>query len=112
MIDAPGHQAEDNPSDDPHDRQQHVSRSTTFTMYHFEAPSDFKIPISRVRSITAVYIDWKITRNPTTTATPITILMARSNPGRLSGVIIERYSGIERTEYFSMPGISWIDFST
>ena len=34
-----------------------VSRSTTLTMYHFDAPSDFRIPISRVRSITAVYID-------------------------------------------------------
>jgi hypothetical protein len=33
-----------------------VSLTITFTMYHFEAPSDFKIPISHVRSLTAVYI--------------------------------------------------------
>ena len=33
-----------------------VSRSTTFTMYNFVAPRDFRIPISRVRSMTAVYI--------------------------------------------------------
>src|ERR1039458_4812927 len=89
-----------------------VSRSTTLTMYHFDAPIDFKIPISRVRSITAVYIDWKITKKPTTTATQITTLIARSNPGRLSGVIVDRYSGMERTEYFSIPGICKIAFST
>src|SRR5579862_12553 len=89
-----------------------VSRRTTFTMYHLEAPIDFRMPISRVRSITAVYIAWKITRNPTTTATPITISIARLNPGRLSGVIIDRYSAIERTEYCSMPGFCLISFVT
>ncbi len=36
----------------------------TFTMYKFEAPMDFRIPISRVRSMTAVYIAWKMTIKP------------------------------------------------
>ena len=34
-----------------------VSRTITLRMYAGEAPSAFKIPISRVRSTTAVYID-------------------------------------------------------
>ena len=37
-----------------------------------DAPSDFKIPISRVRSRTAVYIAIETTMNPTMTATAMT----------------------------------------
>jgi hypothetical protein len=33
-----------------------VSRRTTFTIYNREAPMDYRLPISRVRSMTAVYI--------------------------------------------------------
>ena len=69
-----------------------VSRSTTFTMYSLDAPMDFKMPISRVRSITAVYIAWKITMNPMMTATPITTSTVVENPGRFSGVIMESQS--------------------
>ena len=34
-----------------------VSRTTTLTIVNFDEPSDFRMPISRVRSSTAVYID-------------------------------------------------------
>ena len=44
------------PSTMPPNASSTVSRSTTFTMYSFDAPIDFRMPISRVRSITAVYI--------------------------------------------------------
>ena len=56
-------------------------------MVAFDAPIDLRMPISRVRSSTAVYIDWKITRKPMTTAMPVTISSARLKPGILSGVI-------------------------
>ena len=42
------------------------------TTNSFDAPMDFRMPISRVRSITAVYMDWKMTMKPMHTATPIT----------------------------------------
>src|SRR5580704_9792977 len=63
-----------------------VSRRMTPTIVAFDAPIDFRIPISRVRSSTAVYIDWKITRKPTITAIVITTFNARSNPGNFEGV--------------------------
>ena len=64
----------------------------------------FRIPISRVRSITAAYIDWKITRKPMIRLTPITTPMNGRNPGSRLGVIMLRYSSVDCTVYFSMPG--------
>ena len=42
---------------------------------------DFRIPISRVRSITAVYMAWKMTMKPMMTEIPITTLMKVESPG-------------------------------
>ena len=67
-------------------------------MYRRVAPSDLRMPISRVRSITAVYMDWKITRKPMIIATDTTVRMKMLNPGRLSAFIMLRYSSIEMTE--------------
>ena len=50
-------------------------------MYIFDAPMDFRMPISRVRSMTAVYMAWKITMNPMITEIPITTLMKVDSPG-------------------------------
>ena len=44
------------------------------------------MPISRVRSSTAVYIARNTTRNPNTTASPTTVAMNALRPGILSGV--------------------------
>ncbi len=52
-------------------------------IYLFDAPSDFKIPISRVRSVMVVYMERKMTRNPMPTAIAI---MARNKvvePGEI-----------------------------
>ncbi len=58
-----------------------VSRSTTPTMVNFEAPIDLRMPISRVRSKTDVYIDWKMTRKPIMTAMPTTTRIAVFSAG-------------------------------
>ena len=42
--------------------------------------------------MTAVYMDWKMTRNPTMTAMAITTRSAILKPGKCSGVIIDMYS--------------------
>ena len=42
---------------------------------------DFRIPISRVRSMTAVYMAWKMTMKPMTNEMPITTLMNVDRPG-------------------------------
>ena len=52
-----------------------VSRKMTFMMYSLSAPSDFRMPISRVRSMTAAYMAWKITMKPMIMAMPITTLI-------------------------------------
>ena len=44
------------PTATPASAKSTVSRSTASTIYSFEAPMDFKIPISRVRSHTAAYM--------------------------------------------------------
>ena len=46
-----------------------------------DAPSAFKTPISRVRSSTAVYMDRKTTRKPTSTPTPTTTQMKSVSMG-------------------------------
>ena len=51
--------------------------------------SDFSTPMSRVRSITVVYIERKITRNPMATAKAIMLFTNGSNPGRVVAVICE-----------------------
>ena len=48
-----------------------ASLRMTEMIYVFDAPSDFKIPISRVRSVMVVYIERKMTRKPIPTASPI-----------------------------------------
>ena len=63
-------------------------------MVHFEAPIDLRMPISRVRSRTEVYIDWKITRKPMMTAMPMTTRMAVFSAGTWSGVISEYHSSM------------------
>ena len=45
------------PSRTPDTASTAVSRSTTLTMVSLEAPIDLRMPISRVRSSTEVYID-------------------------------------------------------
>ena len=52
-------------------------------MYPGDAPSAFRIPISRVRSSTAVYMERQTTRNPIRTATPITTCVKASIYGTL-----------------------------
>ena len=63
------------------------------------------MPISRVRSMTAVYIAWKMTMKPMITAIPTTTLMKAEKPGILPGVISESHSRMDMVLYFSMPGI-------
>ena len=46
---------------------------------------DLRMPISRVRSMTAVYMDWKMTRKPMMTAMPMTTRRAMLKPGRRVG---------------------------
>ena len=65
-------------------------------IYPFEAPSDFKIPISRVRSVMVVYIDRKMTRNPIPTATAIMAVTNAFSAGKLLDVIKDMYSLMER----------------
>ena len=43
---------------------------------------DFSTPISRVRSITVVYMERKITRKPMATARAIMLLTKASKPGQ------------------------------
>jgi hypothetical protein len=66
-------------------------------IYPFEAPSDFKIPISRVRSVTVVYIDRKTTRNPIAMAIAITTVVKAVKPGKLLDVICDMASLTEVT---------------
>src|SRR5438445_2104004 len=50
---------------------------------------------------------------PTSTLFPYTTLFRSTlKPGRLSGVIIDKYSAIERTVYCFIPGRSLIDLAT
>src|ERR1035438_4867397 len=62
------------------------------------------MPIWRVRSITAAYMAWKITRTPITTEIQITTLRNVERYGYFVGVIIERYVAIEVATYRSIPG--------
>ena len=62
-----------------------VSRSRMFKMYSGEAPSAFKMPISRVRSSTAVYIVERTIRNPTTTPTLTTTQINEVSIGTFAG---------------------------
>ena len=61
------------------------------------------MPISRVRSSTAVYMDWKITRKPTMKAMAMTTRRAMLKPGRRSGVIWESISSTVWTWYSLRP---------
>src|SRR5215472_2334416 len=72
-----------------------VSRRMARTMYNLDAPSDFKMPISRVRSITAVYMDWKITIKPMTTAMPMTTAINLESMGMLSADMAESHSPMD-----------------
>ena len=66
-------------------------------MYPGEAPRAFSIPISRVRSSTAVYMERQTTRNPINTATPITTFVKASIYGTLFALNSETKSSIEST---------------
>ncbi len=57
------------------------------------------MPISRVRSITAAYIAWKMTMKPMIIAIPITTRITVVSPGTLLEVIRLRYSFSECTPY-------------
>ncbi len=46
---------------------------------------DLRMPISRVRSMTAVYMDWKMTRKPMMTAMPMTTSKADVEAGKAVG---------------------------
>ncbi len=73
-------------------------------IYPFEAPSDFKMPISRVRSVMVVYMDRKMTRNPIPTAMAIMTVMKAFKAGKLLEVIKDMYSFTGRTWYL---GSNW-----
>src|SRR5262249_24068419 len=62
------------------------------TIYPLEAPSDLRMPISRVRSVIVVYIDRKITRTPTQSEITSTALKNAFNPGIFDGDIRDSYS--------------------
>ena len=66
-------------------------------MYPGDAPSAFRIPISRVRSSTAVYMERQTTRNPIRTAIPITTFVKASIYGTLLVLNNETKSSIEST---------------
>ena len=63
------------PTTDPSSASKSVSRNGIVRISADELPTAFRMPISRVRSNTAVYIAMKTTMKPTTTATPITTPM-------------------------------------
>ena len=54
------------------------------------APSDFRTPMSLVRSITVVYMVRKMTRSPMVIARKIMALMKASRPGIFVEVMRER----------------------
>ncbi len=61
-----------------------------------DAPSAFRIPISRRRSSTRVYMVSKITRKLMATPNPTNELMKGLSSGKLEEVISDMYSAIER----------------
>ena len=68
---------------------------------------DLRMPISRVRSMTAVYMDWKMTRKPMTTAMPMTTAEADVEAGEAVGrdggeVLVD---GLRRCSVL-MPGVA------
>ncbi len=66
-------------------------------MYGGDAPSAFRIPISRVRSRIAVYMARKTTRNPKTTESPMITRVNDFSIGMVSVVIWERKSSMLTT---------------
>jgi len=64
-------------------------------MYPGDAPKALRIPISRVRSRTAVYIERQTTRNPIRTAIPITTFVNASMYGTLFTLNNETKSSME-----------------
>ncbi len=68
-------------------------------MYPLDAPIDFRTPMSRVRSITVVYIESRITRKPIETASAIMLSMKASRPGKFEAVIKVKKSFRGRISY-------------
>ena len=73
---------------------------------------DLRMPISRVRSMTAVYMDWKMTMKPMMTAMPMTVRRPMLKPGIFSGVRVEISSSMVWTSYCFMPGVVRISLRT
>src|SRR5258708_13713197 len=72
-----------------------VSRARTMKLR--VAPSDFSTPISRVRSMTVVYMVRKMTRRPMAIASEIMAWMKVSRPGMFVDVMSDKKSFNGRT---------------
>ena len=69
-----------------------------------EAPNDFRIPISRVRSRMLVYIERKIAKKPTATANAIIESTKVLSMGKGELTIMDKYSFMRRSLW---RGKSW-----
>ncbi len=88
----------------PNSVSTNVSPKSIFAISRREHPSALRMPISRVRSRTMVYILRSTTRKLMTMPMPTIVRIKGFNSGRLEEFMSDMYSDMERTRF---SGVNW-----